>query len=830
MLPAQTDRDPIDCIAEEFSQKHRHGQQPQIEDFANRYPAHASRIRALFPALIVMEELRASGKVTIAESEPRGRDGASAIVHLGGYSILREVGRGGMGVVYEAVQHSLARRVALKVLPLCAAMDPERRERFAREAKAAASLDHPNIVPVYDVGEHDGHAYFSMKFVEGTTLADRVESGPLAPRDAAALLLTIVRAIAETHRCGVLHRDLKPSNVLLDKDDRPLITDFGLAKSFEDERNISQTNATLGTPNYMAPEQAMGRAEQIGVATDVYGLGAILYQALTARPPFQSASVVDTLRQVVNQDPASPRQLNAAIGRDLDTICMRCLEKEPLRRYPTAIELAEDLERYLHGKPIKARPAGRIERAVRWCKRAPMRATALGLLMMTCGVTVVSYLRTAAALSDSERSHEQTRQVVDHFLRRISEDPRLNERGMQSLRRDLLDQALIHYQRFIDQRGDDPSLQEELADTHFRVGLIREKIEDLSSARHAFAQAEDVQRTLVATFPDRADLVDALSKTLASSGRVHQRSGRFKLAREYFVEVEQLRQQLVDRFPQIGEYHRLLANAIMNLGLLDKARGDLLSALQRLSHADEIRQGQLAEASNDVEMRRDRGKGLFNLAQLQIAIGDRADEGEVAINHYTRAKNAVEEAIQLFESLVSDVPEPPDLHYQLALCYSAMGDATRRLGSKQATEWHQRVFERVETLTQDNPEVVDYQITLGAIYLSLGQTAFQDGQTANAVELFREARRIYRALVRLRPGQPALQREYAVALRAVGELEAILGRLVVAREQLTGAQKAFAELADRYPDQEAYAAERDACSAALQAVDERLGKLDMTVR
>ncbi|MEX1232341.1 MAG: serine/threonine-protein kinase [Planctomycetaceae bacterium] len=284
---------------------------------------------------------------------------------IGDYEILDELGRGGMGVVYKARQASLGRIVALKMIlqgDLASTVD---RARFRGEAEAAAKLQHPHIVPVYEVGEQDGQPFFSMKFIEGTTLAKRLIDGPLPPREAASLLLPIAKAIAEAHDRGLLHRDLKPSNILIDDEGRPYVTDFGLAKrwSLDAETGIdhhaaaslTQSGAILGTPGYMAPEQAAGKRGKVSPLTDVYSLGALLYAMLTGRAPFQAASPVDTVLMVLEQDPPLPHVLNPKADRDLEMIALKCLQKPADLRYVSAHALADDLAAYLANEPISAR-------------------------------------------------------------------------------------------------------------------------------------------------------------------------------------------------------------------------------------------------------------------------------------------------------------------------------------------------------------------------------------------------------------------------------------------------------------------------------------------
>jgi len=290
------------------------------------------------------------------------------VKYFGDYELLKEIARGGMGVVYKARQTKLNRIVALKMILAGQLASPEAVQRFYIEAEAAASLEHPGIVPIYEVGQHEDQHFFSMGFIEGTSLNARVKEGPMLPREAAAITQQICEAIAYAHAQGVIHRDLKPANILIDASGDPKVTDFGLAKKTEGDSGLTGTGQILGTPGYMPPEQASGETDTIGPAADIYSLGAILYALLTGRPPFQSANVMDTLVAVLEQEPVAPRQLNPALDVDLETICLKCLEKDATRRYGTADELVSELGRYLNGEPIQARPIGRVDRAWRWCK------------------------------------------------------------------------------------------------------------------------------------------------------------------------------------------------------------------------------------------------------------------------------------------------------------------------------------------------------------------------------------------------------------------------------------------------------------------------------
>src|SRR5438128_3599996 len=293
---------------------------------------------------------------------------------FGDYKLLEEIGRGGQGLVYRAHQKSLNRTVALKVIGLGHWATETHLKRFRREAEAAARLEHPGIVPIHEVGERDGSCYFSMKFIEGGQLDQVIRREPMPVRRAVELIAKVARTVHYAHEHGILHRDIKPGNILLDHKGEPHLTDFGLARLIETESTVTRTLEVLGTPSYMAPEQAMGNNAQLTSATDVYGLGAVLYQLLTGHPPFAGGTTYETIRLVLDTEPRQPRLWSPKVDRDVSTICLKCLEKDPKRRYASALALAEDLERWLKHEPILARRTGLITRGRKWVRRNPTSA------------------------------------------------------------------------------------------------------------------------------------------------------------------------------------------------------------------------------------------------------------------------------------------------------------------------------------------------------------------------------------------------------------------------------------------------------------------------
>jgi hypothetical protein len=367
-------------VAEEVHDRQKRGERPDVEEYVAQFPDHESAIRDVFAMVQALD-------APAVDLTPPETPAPAAGSRFGGYDLLGEISHGGMGVVYRARQLSPSRDVALKMILAGALASSAEVQRFRTEAEAVASLEHPNIVPIYEVGEHQGRHFFSMKLIQGGPLLPGPATSQAEQRRAAALVAQVARAVHFAHQRGILHRDLKPANVLLDAEGQPHVTDFGLAKRLEGGAPQTVSGAIVGTPGYMAPEQAAAK-KGLTIAADVYGLGAILYELLTGRPPFQAATLLETLLQVQEQDPARPGALNPSVERDLETICLKCLEKDPARRYGSAEALADDLGRWARGEPIEARPVGSWERAVKWVRRRPAAAGLLGLGVVTMAALV----------------------------------------------------------------------------------------------------------------------------------------------------------------------------------------------------------------------------------------------------------------------------------------------------------------------------------------------------------------------------------------------------------------------------------------------------------
>ena len=513
-LNAERDREArLDEVLAVYLNAVRRGSAPPRQQLLDTHSDLADDLREFFQDQDRFDRLATPLRAAVPPAPP-----VPPLREFGDYTNLEEIARGGMGVVFRARQKSLNRRVALKMLlagPLASADDVQ---RFRTEAEAAASLDHPHIVPIYEVGTHNGYPYLSMQLLEGGSLAHAAGRPPWLVEGAAAarrvvrLLIDVAGAVHHAHQRGILHRDLKPANILLDTAGQAHVSDFGLAKraqplaeprslgngeglplpngrGSETPLLLTHTGAIVGTPAYMAPEQASGERGAVTVAADVYGLGAILYELLTGEPPFRGLTPVDTLRLVMEQEPVAPSKLNVWVDHDLETICLKCLDKQPSRRYASADDLARDLKRYLRGEPIQARPVGALERSWRWCKRQPAVAglTLALLVTLTAAVSLLAVLwfraerhanRAEDALQQANQSKvalEEKRREAEHaqadadasfrmaheqivaFSQQLPVEELKQSPGLQPLQKAVLEATLAYLEKFVQQRGHDPA-------------------------------------------------------------------------------------------------------------------------------------------------------------------------------------------------------------------------------------------------------------------------------------------------------------------------------------------------------------------------------------
>jgi serine/threonine-protein kinase len=427
---------------------------PEVRDRWRRLRRVQADLDALFPPPTE------PGAPPLTAEEP-------VLPRIPGYEAETVLGRGGMGIVFRARHLRLNRLVALKMVLAGPYAGPQERARFQREAEAVAALRHPNIVQIYDIGDSDGRPYFTMEYVEGGSLARKLAGAPQPARQAAALLSALAAAMEAAHQSGIVHRDLKPANILLTADAAPKISDFGLARRLDGESGLTRTGAALGTPSYMAPEQAQGNPDAVGPAADIYALGAILYELLTGRPPFQAKTATETVQQLLSQDPVPPSRLNARVPRDLETICLKCLHKEPQRRYAAAAALAEDLDRFLRGEAIAARPESRVARLARRVRRRPVLSALVVLValftfaLVAGGLWVLSARAAARHRLEAEQADREraTEEHLRDMVRRLNESSWLEARAALERARDRLgDHDAPELRRRLDQGERDLAL------------------------------------------------------------------------------------------------------------------------------------------------------------------------------------------------------------------------------------------------------------------------------------------------------------------------------------------------------------------------------------
>lgn len=677
-------------------------------------------------------------------------DAIDAVVRtktFAGYEIISEIARGGMGVVVRAREKKLKRIVALKMILGGKLADESDIKRFYIEAEAAAGLQHPGIVPIYEVGNVDGQHFYSMQLVEGPSLKERLSGGPLTASIAANLIREVATAVHYAHQHGIIHRDLKPENVLLTTDGTPMVTDFGLAKSIESGDNLTQSGQILGTPGYMAPEQALGRIDQQGPSVDIYSLGALLYFLLTGRPPFQAASTLETLEQVVKQAPVSPRDLNSSVPRDIETICLKCLSKEVRQRYYSANALAEDLDRFLQGLPVLARPTGRFTRLVRWCVRNPVIAVlsavvAVSLLAGTIVSTRFAILAESRARESdanfqeserqrrsAERNYAMARQAVDTYLTRVSEDRLLNQPGLQPLQQQLLRDALEYYEQFVAERSDDPSVREELAASLFRVGLIEEAVNaDPEVGLKALLQALEIQEELVRADIDAQSSKEVLADTLTAISRIQLSVGRPEDALVAGERSLELRRQVLANKTADLEFQRLVASSYMNLGLVYRERNEREKAIQLIQESQRMREQILLE-TEDFETRRDIGIGYYNLGNIALDSGD-----------IQSALISIKKAVAAFEFMVQQFPEDLGHRSRLALSLRLRGDLHSETDDiDSAIDSYEAATDRLRSLSEQNSEVTEYKVDFCVTLMNLGSLRNEASDFAAAIDSFDES-------------------------------------------------------------------------------------------
>jgi tetratricopeptide (TPR) repeat protein len=673
-----------------------------------------------------------------------------------------------------------------------------------------ARLQHPNIVQIYEVGEVDHLPYCALELVDGGNLAARINGTPQPPRQAAALAATLAEAVQAAHAQGVVHRDLKPGNVLLTRAGTPKIADFGLAKRLNGDSTLTPTGQVLGTPSYMAPELAEGKRD-VGPAADVYALGAVLYELLTGRPPFKAETPMDTLLQVIAAEPVPPSRLQPKVPRDLDTVCLKALEKDPRRRYARAQDLADDLWRVLKGEPIRARPVPAWERALKWARRRPAAAAllvvsglaVLGLLLLSLGYDArLQAQRDEAdrqrlrALQEKEQvellrrqaeaNFELARRAVNDYAETLSDD---EHEPVETLRRDLQQSALAFYEEFVKQRGDDPALRAAQGMAYLRLARISgETGAKEARALPLYQQALDTFERLTHDDPANAGYRQDLALVRYYQGRAFRDLGQLPQAEASLTQARALQQALVEQDPNSRPYRHRLADIWMALGQVYADRegesGRAEAAYQKaLGIMDELTRQQPATPAEEDTV----GDIYSSLGRLYQIEGKRE-----------RAREAYEKALAIEQKLVHDHPGTVNYRSDLASSYYGLGTILDAEGRRrEASENQEKAREIRERLVEEHGGVTALVVDLGKSYRALGD---QSTTPRAQVDWFSRAIKTLQGVLQKEPRESEARGQLRAAYEGRARARNRLGRYAEAladwdkAEELGGGERRLVRL------------------------------------
>jgi serine/threonine protein kinase/tetratricopeptide (TPR) repeat protein len=791
------------------------GERPDRDEWLARHPEFAAELAEFFDSADRLESVATPLREAVAP--PRGDELPFALPgdhgRLGDFRILREVGRGGMGVVYEAEQISLGRRVALKVLPFAATLDPRQLQRFHNEARAAAGLHHTNIVPVHAVGSERGVHYYAMQFIDGRTLAELIaqqrgeivaqvptmaeaaaasattapaaaQATSAAPRDRAYFRrvaewgVQAAEALDCAHAVGVVHRDVKPANLMVDTAGRLWVTDFGLAQVQSDSR-LTMTGDLVGTLRYMSPEQALAKRVVVDHRTDVYSLGATLYELLTLRPAYGGSDRQELLRQIAFEEPSRLRRWGKAIPAELETIVLKAMEKNPQERYATAKDLADDLRHWLEDRPIRARrptPARRLIKLARRHKAVVsvgFGVAAAALVVLLLGLLYAAQrerkLRQAAV-----EKRNVARRAVDKMYSQVAEKLLEQEPQQTQLQREFLEEALRFYQELAQEVGDDPAVQFDVAAAYRRMGSLYSALGRHKESEEAFDKANAMLERLTEQFPARPEYRQELATSCQSLGILLRNAGRFdeaeaatrkaislneqlraefpdepahqkrladsylnlgvivwadgrdrarpREAEEAYRRALRLWEKLTEAFPDEPDYRHSLGGTLSNLGLLRKVQGDLTQARQLVQRAVEEQ-----EAARKLNPRHPQYRlYLCNHLTILAQLLDGAGEAEGAVKVARRA-------VDVQEKLVADWPDVRVFRRSLAYAYDILAQLLVDRNPKEAESLALRATAIVEQEIHDYPEVAAIRGHMADMQLTLGKARYRAGDWPGAL-------------------------------------------------------------------------------------------------
>jgi tetratricopeptide (TPR) repeat protein len=729
---------------------------------------------------------------------------------VGRFQIHRELGRGSFGVVYQAYDPRLGREVALKVPHPEITLSPALRARFRQEARAAATLDHPNLVPVYEAGEENGDCYIASAYCPGVNLAAwlRQRSERVPYQMAARIIAALAGAVEHAHRRGVLHRDLKPANVMLEMGNGtlstdgvlgfvPRVTDFGLAKVLHETAGaeapggLTQSGVIMGTPNYMAPEQAEGSSKALGPTADIYALGVVLYELLTGRPPFQADTPLSTLLQVRQCEPLSPARLRPSLPRDLETICMKCLQKDPRRRYPSAAVLEEDLRRYLAGEPILARRTGSFARLALWCRRKPGLSATIAIAVLA--IVVVTLFSFGRVMRERDRAElrrreavanlKKAREAVDRMLTRVSEERLKDIPQVEPVRRALLEDALEFYRGFARQAHGDPEVLLETSQAYGRLGRTYSAFGLTDDAEGCLREARAIQERLVAASPSVAIYRRELALSIAELAGVWGETGRTSESLDAFRQVLAMLEQLAAADAGEPLYRVRQAAAHETRGIILANMGQFRESEAEMRTAIDLADGLAARFPDELNYRSRAAVARSNLAGLLAAQGQLGEGITILLRN-----------LEFWERVATDDPATSNNRSKLALTLSNLADLWDRSGRKgEAERALRRVAELRSALARDFPNSPGSFSRLADALSYLAVLAADRGDLGEACRLQEQAITARRAALSLAPRNVDYHKAASAAYAALIET------LIRLREH-DNAAKVVAELVALSPD------------------------------
>ncbi|MCA9039226.1 MAG: protein kinase [Planctomycetaceae bacterium] len=729
--------------------------------------------------------------------------------HFGDYVIIAEIARGGMGIVYKAYQRNLNRLVALKMISQGEFANQEEIKRFQLEAEAAAQLDHPGIVPVYDVGEHEGRHYFSMGLVEGGSLSQAVVSQSLTPKEVAQLVLKICEAMAYAHSKRVIHRDLKPGNVLLDQNKEPRITDFGLAKRIEEGSNLTMTGQVLGTPSYMPPEQAGGLTSEITETADIYSIGAILYALLCGRPPFQSPNPMTTLRQVLEEEPITPRQFNSKIPVDLETICLKSLEKKREQRYQSAEELAEELKRFIDGHPILARPISSFARLKRWCERNRTVSGLIVAVMLTMvlgsGFSIYFGLlaqgRAESAIRNQQIATEQTQLALDALTTIIfeinttlSEIPDVGEK-----RKEIVAEAVNKLEQVSDGLENSTQVSSARAAALINLADIYSRLGD-ETGKNSRTRSFELFKKSITQFEQIVDVegnrdTDTLWKYSVALQRVASasiESNKIQEAEPYLLKCVELRMEVAKAEPDNVKYATGVVHAHLEEGEFWNQQYKSPKALEAHSKALEIAEKLLEKHPDNFEI-------IYVTIYARTSVGSMYD----LLNKAELSKQHHSSAFELFEKANARYPNNRMLLKTIAWNREILAQlyAYRLKDADAAETTFQEGIQFLKQAIENDPRDLELQAELALTYDALIGFYLDANRTKNLIEAMHKRIEIRRGLVANDPSHPQLFQELMKNYRELGTYHLRNKEYQPAIELFLSGKIFLDSLGDRLPEQ-----------------------------